>query len=91
MNKQQLIKAMATDAGITQTTATAALQSFEFAVAEALANGETVKLVGFGTFKATPQPARVARNPKTGEEIEVPAKNRVSFVAGKGLKTAVNL
>lgn len=91
MNKQDLIKAIAANTGITQATATAALQSFEFAVAEALANGETVKLVGFGTFKARPQPARIARNPKTGDEVHVPSKQRVSFVAGKGLKEAVNL
>lgn len=90
MNKQQLVKAMAEDAGINHDTARKALQSFEFAVAEALANGETVTLVGFGTFKATPQPARIGRNPKTGDPVNVPAKCRVSFVAGKGLKAAVN-
>lgn len=91
MNKQQLVKAIATDAGITQTAARAALQAFELRVAEALADGEDVMLVGFGTFKATHQPARMAHNPQNGEPVEVPAKKRVSFVAGKGLKDIVNL
>lgn len=90
MNKQQLIKAIATDAGITQTAATAALNAFQANVTEALATGDTVTLVGFGTFKSRPQSARIARNPKTGDEIEVPAKHRVSFVAGKGMKDMVN-
>lgn len=91
MNKQDLIKAIAANAGITQVAAHAALQSFQDNVMFALSEGEDVVLVNFGTFKARPQPARIARNPKTGEEIEVPAKKRVSFVAGKGLKAAVNL
>ncbi len=90
MNKQQLIKAIATDAGITQTAALAALNALQANIAATLQKGETVTLVGFGTFKARPQPARIARNPKTGDEVEVPAKNRVSFVAGKGLKEAIN-
>lgn len=90
MNKQELVKAIAKDAGITQVAATAALNSFELNVAEALADGETVKLVGFGTFKTTERDAHTARNPATGEEVEVPAKTHVSFVAGKGLKEAVN-
>lgn len=91
MNKQELIKLMAEDAGITQTAAIKALDSMLFCVGEALSHGDDVKLVGFGTFKATQQPARMGRNPKTVEPVEVPAKNRVSFVAGKGLKEAVNL
>ena len=90
MNKQQLVKAIATDAGITQTAARAALQAFELRVAEALADGEDVMLVGFGTFKASVNAARMARNPATGEPVEVPAKHRVRFIAGKGLKKAVN-
>lgn len=90
MNKQELVKAIVQDTGLTQGAALAALQSFEFNVSEALADGETVKLVGFGTFKTTERAAHTARNPATGEEIEVPAKTHVSFVAGKGLKEAIN-
>ena len=91
MNKQELIKVMATSAGITQVAAKAALQSFQDNVMFALSDGEEVELRGFGTFKASQQPARMARNPATGEPVEVPAKKRVSFIAGKGLKDAINL
>ena len=90
MNKQQLIQAIAKDAGITQTAATAALNSFQRRTADALESGKTVKIVGFGTFKTSDNPARQGRNPKTGEAVHVPAKTRISFVAGKGLKAAVN-
>lgn len=90
MNKQELIKKMASDAGITQEQARAALQSFEHGVAEALANGNEVKLVGFGNFKTSERKARTGRNPATGEAIQIPAKTAVSFIAGKGLKDAVN-
>lgn len=81
---------MASDAGITQEQARAALQSFEHGVAEALANGNEVKLVGFGNFKTSERKARTGRNPATGEAIQIPAKTAVSFIAGKGLKDAVN-
>lgn len=91
MNKQELINAIAADTGMTKTAVKIMLQSFEFRVTEALANGDEVKMIGFGTFKVRPQPARIGRNPATGEEVEVPAKKRVSFIAGKGLKEAVNL
>lgn len=91
MNKQELINAIAADTGMTKTAVKIMLQSFEFRVTEALANGNEVKMIGFGTFKARPQPARIGRNPATGKEVEVPAKKRVSFIAGKGLKEAVNL
>ena len=91
MNKQELIKIMAENADMTQTAAAKALNTFEYAVASTLQMGDELQIRGFGTFKARPQPARIARNPKTGDEIEVPAKHRVSFVAGKGLKEVVNL
>lgn len=91
MNKQQLIKAIAADAGITQTAARAALQAFEFRVTEALVNKEDVTLVGFGTFKAVERAEREGRNPKTGEAITIPAATVPRFAAGKGLKEAVNL
>lgn len=76
---------------MTQTAAAKALDAFEYAVASTLQMGEELQIRGFGTFKSRSQPARIARNPKTGDEVEVPAKNRVSFVAGKELKETVNL
>ena len=91
MNKQELIKKIAQDSHRTDTSAAIALQIVLDAITDTLASGDDVKLVGFGTFKARPQPARIARNPKTGDEIEVPAKHRVSFVAGKSMKETVNL
>lgn len=90
MNKQDLVKAMANDAGITQEQAGHALQAFEFAVSSALAEGEKVTLVGFGTFSVSQRKARTGRNPKTGEALQIPAKTVVKFKAGKGLEKAIN-
>lgn len=90
MNKQDLINKMANDAGITKLAAKAALQAFEHGVTEALANGDSVQMVGFGTFSTTQRSARTARNPATGEAVQVPAKTAVKFKAGKGLAEAVN-
>ena len=90
MNKQELIAVIADNADLTKAQAARALDAFEYAVASTLQYGETVKLVGFGTFKTSERAARTARNPKTGAEVAVPAKIHVSFVAGKGLKEAVN-
>ena len=90
MNKQDLINKMASEAGITKLAAKAALQAFEDGVTEALANGDTVQMVGVGTFKTSERKGRTGRNPATGEAVQIPAKTAVSFIAGKGLKEAVN-
>lgn len=90
MNKQNLVTKIATDAGITQDQARAALQAFEHGVTEALVAGDTVQMVGFGTFKTSERKARTGRNPKTGEALKISARTAVSFSAGKGLKDAVN-
>ncbi|MGP5553501.1 HU family DNA-binding protein [Psychrobacter celer] len=90
MNKQELVKKIAKASHRTDASAETALQIVLDGIAEALADGETVKLVGFGTFKTTERDAHTARNPATGEEVQVPAKTHVSFVAGKSLKEAVN-
>ena len=90
MNKQELIKAIAADAGVTQTAATAMLKSFEHNVSKTLAAGDEVRLIGFGTFKVVPRAARDGRNPKTGEPLFIPATNVPRFTAGKTLKDAVN-
>ncbi len=60
------------------------------AITEALKSGDEVRLVGFGSFAANDRAARVGRNPRTGEEIQVPAAKAPKFTAGKGLKDAVN-
>ncbi|HAK17051.1 MAG TPA: DNA-binding protein HU [Acinetobacter junii] len=90
MIKADLVKHMANQAGITQAQATAALQAFETVVIDTLANGETVELKGFGTFKITKRAERPGRNPKTGETLTIPASNNPTFKAGKAFKEAVN-
>jgi DNA-binding protein HU-beta len=89
MTKQDLISAMAEDAGITKKDAEKALNSFTTNVSNSLANGESVSLIGFGTFKVSNRAARKGRNPKTGEELDIPARNVPSFTAGKALKDNV--
>lgn len=90
MNKSELVKHIATTAGITQVQATAALQAFETAVIDTLANGGELALIGFGTFKVNERAARTGRNPQTGEAIQIAAAKVPTFKAGKGLKDAVN-
>ncbi|RKG30055.1 HU family DNA-binding protein [Acinetobacter guerrae] len=89
MNKSELIKHIATTAGLTQAQATAALQAFETGVIDTLASGGEVALVGFGTFKVSDRAARTGRNPKTGEELQIKASKVPSFKAGKPFKEAV--
>lgn len=90
MNKQQLVKAMAIEASMTQDEATVALNGLLAAITKAMADGEEVKLVGFGTFSVAARKGRTGRNPKTGEAVEIPAKNIAKFKAGKDLQEAVN-
>ncbi|MBJ9952179.1 HU family DNA-binding protein [Acinetobacter baumannii] len=90
MNKSELIEHIAQSAGLNKTQATAALQAVETGVIDALANGGTVELKGFGTFKVNQRAARKGRNPKTGEELQIAAVNAPVFKAGKAFKDAVN-
>ena len=90
MNKQDLIKKMAAESGITQDQARTALQAVEHGIAEALGNGDSVQMIGFGTFSTITRKARKGRNPKTGAPIDIPAKQAVKFKAGKALDYAVN-
>ncbi len=88
MTKAELIEKIATDAGITKTTATLALNSFMDTVVNALADKKDgkVTLVGFGTFMKVKRKARKGRNPRTGETIKIKACNVVKFRSGKRLK-----
>lgn len=90
MNKSELIKHIATQAGLSQAQATAALQAVETGVINTLANGGEVALVGFGTFKVNNRAARTGRNPKTGEELQIAASKVPTFKAGKAFKEALN-
>ena len=90
MNKSDLISKMAEISGMTKASAEKALNAFIEAVKEALGRGERVSLVGFGTFMVVERAARKGRNPRTGEEIEIPAKKIVKFKPGSNLEAVVN-
>ena len=89
MNKGDLVSAMAEVTGMTKKNTAAAVDAFIEVVSETLEKGEDVALVGFGTFKVKERAARKGRNPQSGEEIDIPASNVVSFKVGKTLKDAV--
>ncbi|MBO6516912.1 MAG: HU family DNA-binding protein [Bacteroidia bacterium] len=90
MNKSELISQMAGDAGITKAQAQTALNSFLDSSSSALKKGDKVILVGFGTFSVSKRAARTGRNPQTGKEIQIAAKNVVKFKAGSELSGKVN-
>ena len=89
MNKSQLIEAVAQNSGLKKSQAEAAVKAFTEAVTEALKAGDKVQLVGGGAFAVKAKAAGTARNPRTGETIEVPAKKVPAFAAGKALKDAI--
>jgi len=90
MTKADLIKAIAKEAGITKAAADKALDAFVDAVTAALAKGEKVSMIGFGTFSVGERAARTGKNPQTGKEIKIKACKSPKFKAGTGLKEAVN-
>ncbi len=90
MNKTELIEAIAASADIPKTTAGRALDAVMESITNALKSGDSVVLVGFGTFAVKERAARTGRNPKTREEIAIPASKVPGFKAGKALKDAVN-
>ena len=90
MTKQDLVSKIAEDAGISKKAAEDALSSFISSVKGALASGDSISLIGFGTFGVSARSARTGRNPQTGAEIQIPARKVPTFKAGKGLKEAVN-
>lgn len=89
MNKQELIRKIADGGELNQKQASLALNSILDAIVAAVAEGEKVQLVGFGTFESKKREARVGRNPKTKEAIEIPASTSPVFKAGKAFKDAV--
>ena len=90
MNKSDLVAAMAAKTGDTKKSAEETLNAFVDVVTEALVKGDKVPLVGFGTFAISKRAARVGRNPQTGAEVQIAARNAVTFKAGAALKDAVN-
>ena len=90
MNKSELIEAIASKAGLSKADATKALEATISAVTNSLQQGQSVTIVGFGTFMVRESKARMGRNPRTGESIQINASKRPSFKAGKALKDNLN-
>ncbi|WP_298162045.1 HU family DNA-binding protein [Acidocella sp.] len=90
MNKNDLIAVVAEETEISKAKATEVVDAVFSAIEGALKKTEEVRLVGFGTFATSKREASKGRNPRTGEEIEIPASTSVRFKPGKGLKDAVN-
>ncbi|HFC1353112.1 TPA: HU family DNA-binding protein [Neisseria gonorrhoeae] len=89
MNKSELIEAIAQEADISKADAQKALDATTNAVTNALKQGDTVTLVGFGTFYVGERAERQGRNPKTGEPLTIAAAKTLKFRAGKALKDAL--
>ena len=90
MNKGELITALVAKTQMNKKNAEAVLNATQETISEAMAKGDKVQLIGFGTFEAKERPARVARNPRTGEAVKIAASKAPVFKAGKALKDAVN-
>ena len=90
MNKAELIDAVASSADLSKATASQAVDAVVDTITESLRKGDSVTLVGFGTFEVRARAARTGRNPQTGEEIQIKASKAPAFKAGKALKDAVN-
>lgn len=91
MNKSELIDVVAGKADLSKASAGRALDAVIEAVTEAVAKGDSVSLVGFGTFESRKRAARTGRNPSTGEELKIKAAVVPAFKAGKKFKDAVNV
>jgi len=89
MNKAQLIDAMASEANLTKADAKKALDAFINTTSNSLKKGDRLSLVGFGSFSISNRAARTGRNPKTGAEMQIPAKKVVKFKAGSELAESV--
>ena len=89
MNKAELIAAVAEKSGLSRKDSEKAVNAAFDTITESLVNGEKVALVGFGAFEVKERAARVGRNPRTKEDITIPASRVASFKVGKALKDAV--
>ena len=90
MNKSELIDHIAQQADMSKAAASRALEAAIDAITDALKNGDSVSLVGFGTFVATEREARTGRNPRTGDAIKIDKAKVPKFRPGKALKDALN-
>jgi nucleoid DNA-binding protein len=90
MNKAELIDAIAEKSNTTKAATADMLNATLEAISEALVKGENIQFVGFGSFSVSERPARTGRNPQTGKELDIAAKNVVRFKAGTALSAAMN-
>ncbi|SHJ40241.1 HU family DNA-binding protein [Paraburkholderia terricola] len=90
MNKQELIDAVASATGLSKAIAGESIDAVIGAISKAVAQGDTVQLVGFGSFSHGARAARTGRHPSTGETIDIPAAKTVKFTAGKAFKDLIN-
>jgi DNA-binding protein HU-beta len=90
MNKNELVSAVAEKAELSKQQAAQAVDALFEVIEGALAKGDDIRLVGFGTFSVSHRAASKGRNPSTGAEVDIPARNVPKFAAGKGLKDSVN-
>ena len=90
MNKADLIDMVATKAELSKTDASSAVDAVINGITSTLKRGDSVTLVGFGTFSVSERAARTGRNPRTGDVITIPASKSPKFKAGKALKDALN-
>ena len=89
LSKQDVINSVAAAAGLSKSDASGAVDAVVNTIKNALAEGDSVGLIGFGTFEVKTRAARTGRNPQTGAELDIPEKKVPSFKAGKELKDAV--
>ena len=90
MTKTELVSVVAEKAGLTKVDADRAVKALLETVTACLKEGDSLSLVGFGTFSVSQRAARTGKNPRTGDKIAIPAANTPRFKAGKALKDAVN-
>jgi len=90
LSKADLVEKIAKDVDIAKAVAERVLNSILQNITKAVAKGDSVQLIGFGTFTSGKRAARVGRNPKTGEALQIPAAKTVKFTAGKAFKDSVN-
>ena len=90
INKVELINAIETKTGFTKKDSEKALNAIVEALTETLSTGEKIQIVGFGSFEVRNRPARMVRNPRTGDQIEIDVAKAPVFKAGKALRESVN-
>ena len=90
MNKSELVSAIAAASGLSKVDSEKALNATTEAIKTALTKGESIQLIGFGTFSISERTARTGRNPQTGKEIQIAAKKVAKFKPGKALDEAIN-